>query len=38
MEDKEIQEIFEKYVQQFFPNAEIGDYKNAFLQALHQKR
>ena len=37
MEDKEIQEIFEKYVQRFFPNAEIGDYKNAFLQALHQK-
>ena len=41
MEDKEIQEIFEKYFEQSFPNAAMDDYTSAslqFLQSLHQKR
>ena len=41
MEDKEIQEIFEKYFKQIFPNESLEIYTSAslqFLQSLHQKR
>ena len=41
MEDKEIQEIFEKYFKQIFPNESLEIYTSAslqFLQSLNQKR
>jgi hypothetical protein len=41
MEEKEIQEIFEKYIQQSFPNAAMDDHTSAslkFLQMLRQKK
>jgi diphthamide synthase subunit DPH2 len=41
MEDKEIQEIFEKYFKQTFPNEALEIYTSAslqFLQSLHQNK